>query len=74
MTRSCLFVKDPEREFKDMIEDLVVPTTAEVIGYKRLMNDFADRKKELCDDYDLFFADIRVYKMLPKCLGREFYK
>lgn len=39
-TRACLFVKDPEREFKDKIEDLNVPCLAEVIGYKRLMNDF----------------------------------
>ena len=37
------------------------------------MTDFVDKKWELCDDYDLFFSDLRVYKMLPKCLGREFY-
>ena len=73
-TRACLIVKDPEREFKDKIEDLNIPCFAEVIGYKRLMTDFADTKKVLCSSYDLFFSDIRVYRMLPKCLGREFYR
>jgi len=24
-------------------------------------------------DYDLFLADLRIYKMLPECLGKEFY-
>lgn len=24
-------------------------------------------------DYDLFLADLRVYKMLPEALGKEFY-
>lgn len=28
----------------------------------------------MCHDYDIFFSDIRVYKMLPKCLGRTFYE
>lgn len=25
-------------------------------------------------DYDAFLADLRIYKMLPECLGKEFYK
>jgi hypothetical protein len=24
-------------------------------------------------EYDGFLADIRVYKLLPECLGKEFY-
>jgi Ribosomal protein L1p/L10e family len=27
----------------------------------------------LLQDYDLFLADLRVYKMLPEALGKEFY-
>jgi ribosome biogenesis protein UTP30 len=75
-TRACLFVKDPEREFKDMVEDMNIPCMAEVKGYKELMHDFGQfkDKRQLCADYDLFFSDIRVYKMLPKCLGRTFYE
>ncbi len=26
------------------------------------------------NDYDLFLADLRVYKMLPEALGKEFYQ
>jgi hypothetical protein len=25
-------------------------------------------------EYDVFLADLRIYKMLPDCLGREFYR
>jgi Ribosomal protein L1p/L10e family len=27
----------------------------------------------LLKDYDTFLADLRIYKMLPECLGKEFY-
>ena len=75
-TRALLIVKDPERDFKDQVEDLSIPCVAEVMGYKRLMKDFGQfkDKRQLSNEYDLFFADIRVYKMLPKCLGRTFYE
>ena len=46
-----------------------------MIGFDRLRRDFkqfAD-KRQLLKDYDLFLADIRVYKMLPELLGKEFY-
>jgi ribosome biogenesis protein UTP30 len=46
-----------------------------VIGFdklKRNFNAFKDRRS-LLKQYDGFLADIRVYKMLPECLGKEFY-
>jgi ribosome biogenesis protein UTP30 len=75
-TRAVLFVKDPEEDFKEKIEDLNVPSLAEVIGLKRLRDDFRQfkDKRSLATDYDIFFTDIWVYKMLPKLLGREFYE
>ena len=39
-SRACLFVKDPESEFKKQIEDMDVPCIAEVIGFDRLKRDF----------------------------------
>lgn len=27
----------------------------------------------LLNDFDVFLADLRVYKMLSECLGKEFY-
>ena len=71
----CVFVKDPETEFRQQIEDMKLPCIAEVIGFDRLKRDFhqfAD-KRNLLKDYDLFLADIRIYKMLPEMLGKEFY-
>mmetsp|Transcript_6068 Transcript_6068/g.9777 ORF Transcript_6068/g.9777 Transcript_6068/m.9777 type:complete len:167 (+) Transcript_6068:189-689(+) len=75
LSRVCIFVKDPEADFKKEIEALNIPCIAEVIGFDRLRREFREYsdKKKLLREYDLFLADIRVYKMLPECLGREFY-
>ena len=46
-----------------------------MIGYdklKRHYKQFTDRRK-LVKDYDAFIADLRIYKMLPEVLGKEFY-
>jgi len=58
-----------------MISKLDIPCIAEVIGFDRLKRDFHQfkDKRQLCRDYDLFLADIRIYKMLPDMLGKEFY-
>jgi ribosome biogenesis protein UTP30 len=68
-------VKDPEEDFKEQIADLDIPCIAEVIGFDRLRRDFREFKdrKKLLRDFDVFLADIRIYKMLPTCLGKEFY-
>lgn len=71
-----MFVKDPEADFKEQISDLNIPCIAEVIGFDRLRREFHEfkDKKKLLRDFDVFLADIRIYKMLPECLGREFYQ
>ena len=74
-TRVCIFVKDPEEDFKKIFNELKVPCVAEVIGFDRLARDFRQfkDKRQLLRDYDVFLADIRIYKMLPEKLGKEFY-
>ena len=74
-SRVCIFVKDPARAFKDQIEDLDIPVIAKVIGYDKLKRNFKQYKdkRQLLKDYDSFLADLRVYKMLPEVLGKEFY-
>ena len=74
-TRVCVFVKDPESAFRKQIESLDIPCIAEVIGFDRLRRDFRQfkDKRQLLKDYDVFLADIRIYKMLPEMLGKEFY-
>jgi ribosome biogenesis protein UTP30 len=75
-TYACLFVKDPAKEFKELIEDMNLPCVAKIIGYKKLLTDYKQYKdrRDLLKKYDLFFTDIRIYKMLPKLLGNVFYK
>lgn len=74
-SRICLFVKDPARAFKDEIEELNIPVIAKVIGYDKLKRNFKQYKdrRTLIKDYDAFLADLRIYKMLPEVLGKEFY-
>lgn len=74
-SRVCIIVKDPEEYFRDQIQDMKIPCIAEVIGFDRLKRDFHQYKdkRQLSKDYDLFLADIRIYKMLPVLLGKEFY-
>lgn len=71
-----MIVKDPARAFKDQIQDLKIPTIAKVIGYDKLKRNFKQYKdkRTLLKDYDAFLADIRIYKMLPELMGKEFYQ
>jgi len=39
-TRVCIFVKDPEEDFRSQISALNLPCIAEVIGFDRLKRDF----------------------------------
>ena len=46
-----------------------------MIGFDRLRREYREfkDKRQLVRDYDFFLADIRIYKMLPEVLGKEFY-
>ena len=74
-TRVCIFAKDPARGLKDQLDSLKVPCIAKVISIKKLKKEFKQYKdkRKLLQDYDLFLSDLRVYKMLPEALGKEFY-
>ncbi len=52
-----------------------LPCIAKVIGFDKLKRNFKQYKDKrlLVKDYDAFLADLRVYKMLPEVLGKEFY-
>lgn len=74
-TRVCVLVKDPAKEFKAQLESLDIPCIAQVIGYSKLKKEYHQfkDKKNLLKQFDLFLADLRIYKMLPECLGKKFY-
>ena len=48
---------------------------AKVIGFDKLKRNFRQYKdkRALLKEYDGFLADLRVYKMLPELMGKEFY-
>ena len=72
---ACLLIADPEREFLDKIEDLNLPWLAKCILFSTLFKEFArySDKTSLLNEFQLFFTDARIYKMLAKPLGKYFY-
>lgn len=47
-----------------------------MIGFDKLKRNFKQYKDKriLVKDYDAFLSDLRIYKMLPEVLGKEFYQ
>ncbi|CAM6087332.1 unnamed protein product [Calypogeia fissa] len=76
----CLFVNDLDRGIKakdakaKAIEEGI--PIAKVIGLSKLKTDYYphEAKRKLCGSYDLFLADDRILQMLPKLLGKSFFK
>ncbi|KAG0232648.1 hypothetical protein BGW42_007988 [Actinomortierella wolfii] len=71
----CLFVKDPQRDFKKLLEDKQVKSIHKVIGVSKLRAKYKpyEAKRQLCASYGLFLADARVIALLPKLLGKTFF-
>lgn len=76
LTHVCLLVKDPQRKYKDLVQDLEVPCLAKIIGYEKLMKNYKQYydRRQLVSEFDLFFCDKRIYRMLPKVTGSLFYR
>ncbi|XP_076933155.1 putative ribosome biogenesis protein C8F11.04 [Bidens hawaiensis] len=49
---------------------------SKVIKLSKLRTDYKpfESKRKLCDSYDMFFADKRVIHLLPKLLGKQFFR
>lgn len=70
----CLFVKDPQSRWKDIVRGLDIAEIKKVIGVKKLKakyKTFEDRRL-LCSSYDLFLCDRAVAPSLPSLLGKVF--
>ena len=72
----CVIVKDPASDFKTLLAASPVPGFTKVIGVSKLRKDYAQFKdrRALLSEYDAFFADDRIVRMLPQLLGTEFYR
>ena len=71
----CLFTKDPQREYKDKLAAQKVERV-KVIGISKLKKKYVEyeAKRNLCGDHDVFLSDARVVTMLPKLIGKTFFK
>ncbi|RWR74732.1 Ribosomal protein L1 [Cinnamomum micranthum f. kanehirae] len=60
---------------KKKIKSESIPVS-KVLKLSKLRSDYRpfEAKRKLCGSYDLFFADKRVIPLLPKLLGKQFYK
>ncbi|XWS29935.1 hypothetical protein CRYUN_Cryun24cG0073300 [Craigia yunnanensis] len=47
-----------------------------VVKLSKLKTDYRpfEAKRKLCDSYDMFFADKRIIPLLPRLLGKQFFK
>ncbi|XP_059641311.1 putative ribosome biogenesis protein C8F11.04 [Cornus florida] len=79
----CLIIDDrphnPKKltsdDAKKKIKSEDIPIS-KVVKLSKLKSDYKpfEAKRKLCDSYDMFFADKRVVPLLPKLLGKQFFK
>lgn len=74
----CIFVKDPQKKYKEIFAANPVPGVGDVkvMGVNKLRKNHHtfDAKRTLADAYDLFLCDRRVMDMMHGLLGKTFYE
>lgn len=75
-TSICLFTKDPQRQYKDLLEAQNIKYVSRVVGIEKLKGKFKpfEARRQLMNDHGLFLVDERVVPLLPKLLGTKFFK
>ncbi|KAI9485108.1 ribosomal protein L1/ribosomal biogenesis protein [Zychaea mexicana] len=75
-TRRCLFTKDPQKTYKDLLIAKKIKGVHKVIGISKLKKEYAspEKKRELFSEYGAFLTDKRIAHLLPRILGKEFFK
>lgn len=78
--RICIFTKDPQREYKDIVASDAFPVhlrskVGRVIGIEKLKKKWKtfETKRQLFAEYDVFMVDDRCIKSVVECLGKTFY-
>ncbi|OAY60957.1 ribosomal L1 domain-containing protein 1 [Manihot esculenta] len=77
----CLIIDDRPKSgltkdaVKKKIQNDDIPIS-KIIKLSKLKTDYRpfEAKRKLCDSYDMFFADKRIIPLLPKMLGKQFFK
>ncbi|KAG6902536.1 hypothetical protein C0995_015354 [Termitomyces sp. Mi166 len=75
-TSICLITKDPQREYKDLLETHNVKFISRVVGIEKLKGKFKpfEARRILLKENGLFLADERIIPLLPKLLGVKWFE
>lgn len=78
--RICIFTKDPQRAYKDLVASDSFPAPlrskiGRVLGLDKLKKKYKsyESKRQLLAEYDLFMVDDRILKIVADFLGKIFY-
>jgi len=71
----CLITKDPQREYKDLLQSHNIKFINRVVDVKHLKGKFKpfEARRLLLRENQLFLADERVVPLLPGLLGKIFF-
>lgn len=75
-TSICLLTKDPQREYKDLLETNGIKFISRVIGVTKLKGKFHpyEARRMLLKENGMFLADERIIPILPKLLGAKWFQ
>jgi ribosome biogenesis protein UTP30 len=75
VTSICLITKDPQRQYKDLLEEKGVKFISRVVGIEKLKGKFKpfEARRQLLQDHGFFMADERVIPVLPRLLGKMWF-
>ncbi|KAF2034290.1 ribosomal protein L1 [Setomelanomma holmii] len=79
--RICIFTKDPQRAYKDLVASDAFPATLgekviRVLGVEKMKKRYKsfEQKRALLAEFDLFMVDDRVINIVAEFLGKTFYQ
>jgi ribosome biogenesis protein UTP30 len=72
----CLITKDPQREYKDLLESKKIDFISRVVGIEKLKGKFKpfEARRMLLRENEMFLADDRVVPLLPVLLGKKWFQ
>ncbi|ESK82560.1 u3 snornp-associated protein cic1 utp30 family protein [Moniliophthora roreri MCA 2997] len=72
----CLLTKDPQRQYKDLLEEKNIKFVSRVVGLEKLKGKFNayEARRALLKENGLFLADDRILPLLPKLLGTKWFE
>lgn len=75
-TDVCLLSKEKGSNVKKLLNEKGVTSITKVIPIKKLKTHYKsyESRRQLLTLYDVFLCDNRIYHLLPKLLGKEFYR